>query len=211
MRLTVRREQLDVMAAVAEANFERRLSEHLRLQYPKSIVKLPDGGEFTVGELTDGSLEQLVRVGIAKSRRFGMKLQSSISAFVTLMFDVAPNFDEHRLCSVLLGDEEKAPDDRIEEILNVLSEKNWEAIRKDYDPNEWLERPEPDQTETTEGGEGEKQVADPGPADPMAKTISASTLARTAAKRRSMVDVQPEPIPAEPEIDQSTVRIDRKE
>jgi len=42
-----------------------------------------------------------------------------------------------RLCQVLLNDEEVEPDRRLDEMLDVLTEKNWESIRADYDPTAW--------------------------------------------------------------------------
>src|SRR5438094_8947043 len=139
MSLNIRREQMDVMNAVAEADFERRLAEHLRQNYADSVVKLPDGGEFTVGTLTAETLDTLVRVGIARARRYELTFESSIATFVALMFHVCPNFDEHRLCQVLLADEEKDPNERVQEIPKVLSENNWDSIREGYNPEAWNE------------------------------------------------------------------------
>src|SRR5947209_833896 len=106
MSLNIRREQMDVMNAVAEADFERRLSEHLRQNYADSVVRLPDGGEFTVSTLVAETFDTLVRAGMARARAHELTFESSIATFVALMFHVCPNFDEHRLCQVLLADEQ---------------------------------------------------------------------------------------------------------
>lgn len=207
---------MDVMQAVAEANFERQLARHLRESYPQSIVKLPDGGEFAVSDLLDDTLTRLIRIGIAKARRYEMTLQSSIASFIALMFDVAPNFDEHRLCEVLFGDEEKAPDARIEDVLTVLTEKNWEAIRNDYDPAAWTEPVEAAAEPSTEVEPAEKnKKANAAAADPMAKTISGKTmsgktLSRTMARKSQTVKIQPQMPKEQPEFDE-TIKIDRKE
>lgn len=147
MRLTVRQEQMEVMEAVAQAGFERRVADHLRADYASSIVKLPDGGEFPVSELLDETLLKLVSAGIARARGHLMKNESPIVAFVALMFDVSPNFDKHRLCQVLLADEEHEPDERIGPLIDVLTDENWDSIRKDYDPKAWEEQPEPAEAE----------------------------------------------------------------
>ena len=221
MRLTVRREQMDVMHAVAEANFERHLARHLRESYSASVVKLPDGGEFTVGDLLDDTLIQLIRTAIAKARRYEMTLQSSIASFVALMFDVAPNFDEHRLCEVLFGDEEKPPDARMEDILTVLTEKNWEAIRNDYDPQVWTPPvEEPVETASEAEPSEKKDKANAAAADPMAKTISGKTMSgktmsgktmsRTLSRKSQSVRIQPETPREQPEFDE-TIKINRKE
>jgi len=217
MRLTVRREQMDVMQAVTEANFERQLARHLRESYSASVVKLPDGGEFTVGDLLEETLIQLIRSAIAKARRYEMTLQSSIASFASLMFDVAPNFDEHRLCEVLFGDEEKPPDARMDDILTVLTEKNWEAIRNDYDAQAWVP-PSEEPAETASGDEPaeKKEKANAATADPMAKTISGKTMSgktisgKTMSRKSQSVTIQPESPRQQPEFDE-TIKINRKE
>ena len=208
MRLNIRREQIDVMAAVSEANFERAIARDLLSNYGDSIVRLPEGGEFLVTDLPQETLERLVRVGIDKARRFEVTRQSSIAGFVAMMFSSAPNFDANRLCEVLLSDEEKTPDERADEIPNVLSEKNWDTIRHDYDPQAWIlpevARPETASPEGSGADEIEKA------ADPMAKTVTGKTLARFAKKPKETVDLQPQVPAGEPGIDVNTVKIDRE-
>lgn len=169
MRLSIRAEQRMVVEAVAEENFARRLAKHLLDEYPKTVVILPGDEKFTVDELPQETLHELARAGIARARSYGKTFESSISAFTAVMFEVSPNFDTHRLCQVLLNDEEFEPNDRIDEILNVLTEKNWETIKEDYDPNAWKEERETDDvtetqedvTETTEKDENKANGDEP--------------------------------------------------
>jgi hypothetical protein len=225
MRLTVRKEQMDVMQAVADANFERRIAAHLRESYPTSIVRLPhDGGEFAVSDLGQDSLDRLVRAGVAKARHYEMHLQSSIAAFVTLMFDVAPNFDDHRLCEVLLGDEEKIPDERIDDVLTVLTDKNWDSIRNDYDAQAWLvaeQEPAKSSEETAMAATADS----PSPVVPdktlpgktlsgktlKGKTLTGKTLSRTMARRSQTIKVQPEVPERNTDFDQKTMKVDRND
>jgi hypothetical protein len=212
MRLNIRREQIEVMDAVAEANFENRIIDHLLQDYSDSKVKLPDGGDFTVSTLPSETLRSLVEMAIAKARKYELTYESTIASFVVMMFDVAPNFDEHRLCGVLLGDEEKPPDERVKELPKVLTEKNWDAIREGYDPNAWV-KPDPSESaketetkETETAGSPAKKVA-----DPMAKTIANKTMSRTIKRQTGTVEQQPNVPNAQPEIDEKTIIIDRKE
>jgi hypothetical protein len=138
MRLSIRAEQMSVIQAVAEENFVRRIADHLLTQYPKAEVRLPDDKKSAVDELEEETLHSLVRTGIARARGYGLSFESSIAAFTAVMFEVAPNFDTHRLSQVLLNDEEVDPNHRLDELLNVLTEKNWESIRADYDPQAWI-------------------------------------------------------------------------
>lgn len=148
-----------VIESVAQENFVRRIAAHLRAEYPQATVTLPTDEEFTVDALPDERLHDLVRTGIARARRYGMTFESSIAAFVAVMFEIAPNFDEHRLCQVLLGDEQTAPDARLDELLDVLTEKNWESIRADYNPQAWTMPEEIAETKETE--EPPKQADQP--------------------------------------------------
>ena len=143
MRLSIRAEQKVVIEAVAQENFVRRIAAHLLEEYSKAVVILPSDEKLTVDELPEETLHNLVRVGIERARGHGLTFESAISAFTAVMFEVAPNFDTHRLSQVLLNDEEVEPNARLDELLNVLSEKNWESIREDYDPKAW----KPAQTE----------------------------------------------------------------
>jgi len=160
MRLSIRAEQKFVVEAVAEENFVRRLAAHLLNEYPKTVVILPGDEKFTVDELPGAALYELVGAGIARARSYDMTFESSISAFTAIMFEVCPNFDTHRLCQVLLNDEEVEPDNRIDEVLNVLTEKNWETIRADYDPNAWKTESETGDVNETEERDDNKTNPD---------------------------------------------------
>ncbi len=151
MRLSIRAEQKTVIEAVAQENFVRRIAAHLLAEYPKAIVKLPGDKKSAVDELPEETLYDLVRVGIERARSHQLTFESAIAAFTTLMFEVSPSFDEHRLCQVLLNDEDVESNKRLDELLNVLSEKNWESIKEDYDPNAWKSAEVVEQTPETDG------------------------------------------------------------
>ncbi|HEY8560440.1 MAG TPA: hypothetical protein VIL74_08690 [Pyrinomonadaceae bacterium] len=142
MRLAIRPEQMLVINEVAEENFVRRIAAHLAAEYPRAVVTLPDASKAPVEDLPEEELFSLIRTGIRRARGRGFDLESTIAAFVAVMFEVCPNFDNHRLCEVMLADEEIEPNARLDELLNVLTEKNWEAIRETYDPQAWHPAPE---------------------------------------------------------------------
>lgn len=215
---------MEVMDAVSEANFERRIAAHLRQSYPTAVVKLPEGEEFTISQIKEDKLNTLVHAGVSKARRYELTQESSMATFVTLMFDVAPNFDEHRLCAVLLGDDEKAPDLRVSEVLSVLSEKNFESIRKDYDPLGW-DVPEY-QAPSAASEEPTPEKAQAATADPMmrttpgrtlsqktlrGKTLPGKTFSSTQARKSQKIKLQPEVADSDDAFDKNTLKIDRKD
>lgn len=134
--MIIRSEQMTVFEESAEESFRRRLSSHLLEQYPKTIVKLPDS-ESAVEDLPDETRRSLIGVSIERARSYGLNFESSIAAFSALMFEVAPNFDAHQLSQLFLNDEEIEPNARVDELLEHLTEKNWETIKNNYDVNAW--------------------------------------------------------------------------
>lgn len=152
MRLLIRSEQMSAIQQSAEEKFVRRIAAHLLEKYPTAIVALPDE-KSTVAELPAETLHSLVRSSVERARGYGLTQESSIAAFSAVMFEVAPNFDRHNMSKMLLSDESFEPDARLNELLEVLTEKNWEAIQKTYDPEAWFEKPEQPETEESKAEE----------------------------------------------------------
>jgi hypothetical protein len=136
MRLQIRPEQMAEIQTATEENFVRRIASHLLEQYGKATVTLPDKTS-TVEDLPEETLHSLVRSGIARARGYELSLESPVAAFCALMFEVAPNFADHKLCQVVFSDENIAPNDRVKGLLEILSDANWETIRKTYNPEAW--------------------------------------------------------------------------
>lgn len=153
--MLIRAEQMTVFETTAEDNFVRRIAKHLIESYAKAIVRLPENVQSPVDELPKEKLYSLVEVSIERARRYDLSYESSIAAFTALMFEVAPNFDSHRLIKMLLNDQSIEPEKRLDELLKVLNEKNWETIRSEYDETAWLSK-----TETTENSENAEQSGD---------------------------------------------------
>lgn len=145
--MLIRAEQMQVFEIAAEDNFAQRLAAHLRENYAAAIIRLPDS-ESAVGELPEEKLNSLVRVSIERARSYRLTYESSIAAYSAVMVEVSPNFDLHRLSQIVLMDESVAAEARLNELFEILNEKNWETIRADYDVNDWQAR-----TERTENAE----------------------------------------------------------
>lgn len=136
MRLQIRPEQMAEIQTASEENFVRRIASHLLEQYWKTTVTLPDNTS-TVEDLPEETMHSLVQSGIERARSYELSLESSIASFCALMFEVAPNFADHKLCQVVFSDENIAPENRVKELLEILSDANWETIRKTYNPEAW--------------------------------------------------------------------------
>lgn len=150
--MIIRSAQMEVFESTAEDDFVRRLGEHLLEDYAETPVRLPEQEEATtVEKLPEDVLHRLIRSGIARARKYGLTFESSISAYTAVMFEAAPNFDRHNMSQLCLRDEEVDPNERLDEILKLLNETNWEKIRADYDPDAW---------EMPEAGEEEEMESD---------------------------------------------------
>lgn len=134
--LTIRPEQFDAFSSVADAAFVRRLAVHLRENHGDVIVELPNQTS-TVKQLPDDVLWELVEKGIARARGYGMSWESTLTAFVALMFVAAPNFDDHPLIQRALKDDSVPPDSRIDHLWERTTDQNWEAVKRSYDPSGW--------------------------------------------------------------------------
>lgn len=134
--MLIRKEQMSVFQKLAEVEFARRLSAHLREKHPETVVRLPDK-EATVSALTDEELNELVNISIKRAQKFGISYESTIAAFTAMMFDAAPNFSEHERAGPILKDKNVEPNSRIDKLLEQLTAEDWKKIKRDYDVNAW--------------------------------------------------------------------------
>ena len=160
--LIVRPAQLEAFQSQADAAFEMQIVEYLQEEHGEDLVRLPTGvlvieqpsaktlrerneddfeqfpaGMFSVEELPDEILLEMVRNGIARARNYGMSWESSLTAFVVLMFVIAPNFDQHPNIQQVLKDTTIVPDERIDHLWERTSEEDWEKVEQHYDSSAW--------------------------------------------------------------------------
>lgn len=79
--LTIRRVQMDALAAVALEAFEARLAAFLEEREPARIAALGEGG-----------LPRFVREGIARARGYGIASERDVLAFVGLLLERGASF-----------------------------------------------------------------------------------------------------------------------
>jgi hypothetical protein len=138
--LKIRPEQLEVFQPVAEAAFLRRVVEHLREHNPDAVIQLPNEVAL-VKQISEEKLHAMARTGIARAREYGMDWESSVTAFFVVMVVTAPNFDKHPLIQRILKDENMETNARIDQLWERTTEENWEAVKKNYDPQAWESDP----------------------------------------------------------------------
>jgi hypothetical protein len=136
LTLVIRSEQMNVFERAAFESFVAQLADHLLQHHADAFVHLPDGTSPAVGSLPRIALEDLVRFGIARAKMHRLTLGSTISAFVAIMFAVAPNFDSVPLLAAILA----APLDqrgRIRALIDFSTAADWQRASMNYDRSLW--------------------------------------------------------------------------
>ena len=126
-RFPIRAEQMAAFGAEAEAAFEQRLMAHLREHHRARVCDLPDG-----------VLLDMTRTGIARARRYGITWESNLIAFVALMFEVAPNFDQHPRMQMILTGHNIDPENKIDLLVERTPENVWREVKARSDVSQWF-------------------------------------------------------------------------
>lgn len=128
--MNIRTDQADTLRVERARQREVRLAEHLRDRH----------GDLVAGLSTD-ELLQRVRAGIRRAGAHGITWDSTLAAYLVLMFRAAPNFDEHPVVRAVLGHEELAPDLRLAALMEVTDDEHWEEIAAQRDESAWDRAP----------------------------------------------------------------------
>lgn len=134
--MQIRSEHLNAFQSRADDQFIDELVEHLLEEYGDTIVQLP---EYTTGidEIPLAVLREIVSNGVTQARQYGMTWEYALASFVSLMFVIAPNFDEHPIIRHILSSDAVAPDERIEMLWERITDEHWDAAGENYDPLAW--------------------------------------------------------------------------
>ena len=138
--MLMRSEQLAIFERTAQAHFATSLRDFLRQAHSSVRVRLPSGVYLLQG-ITDGVLLELISRSIEKGRLYSLTWQSSLAAFVTLMFTAAPNFDADPLIHRILTDPAIPPNHRVTRVCQWATDQRWKSIREMYDPAAWVALP----------------------------------------------------------------------
>jgi hypothetical protein len=117
---------LEALKPQAEAAFAAEIIEFL-----KSV------SSSSVGGLPPAVLQKRVVQGLSRARRYGFKRTSSLAAFVAIMFDVAPNFDQQPGIRAVLSDRTLPPDLRIDALMGRTAAQDWEDALAVSNPTAW--------------------------------------------------------------------------
>lgn len=115
----LRPEHMAAFQIEADRAFEDNVIAHLRKEHASAVETL-----------TEQELRKRVHAAISRGRQYGLRSESSLTAFVALACEIAPDFDEHPAIKAVLTDGSVPPDDRIDELLARVSNKEWDEATR---------------------------------------------------------------------------------
>jgi hypothetical protein len=115
--IQIRRDQMDA--------FQRKLDE--RLVRELSSILRSDRPDLTAG-LAEDTLRHRVSRGVDRGRSHGLTEEGSLLAFVTMMLQFGPRFDEHPRIARVLSEARPAPDALMAVLTLLVPDRVWEEL-----------------------------------------------------------------------------------
>ena len=123
----IRQEQIQHFIAADE--------DELVFEVAKAVRKA--NGE-RLASYDDAQLRSMVTIGIERARANKLTAAEDISAFVAVMFEVAPRFDEQKDIRQILDNETLPPDIRFYQIFDFAQDQAWAEAERRYDDDFWF-------------------------------------------------------------------------
>src|SRR5262245_27294341 len=127
--LIIRREQISAFHEVAYEILTGAVRDHVARNCAGAVSDWPES-----------VLDARVRLGIKRARSHGLTWSSTITAFVALMVEISPKFDEHPAVREALdrGDRESA-DRQMEALGTAVPDAVWDELERARHSVEWIE------------------------------------------------------------------------
>jgi hypothetical protein len=94
--------------------------------------------EDRVAGYDDEKLERMVEIGIERAKSHELTKAEDVAAFVTVMFEIAPQFDEQAEIKAVLSNPSFPPRDRFYQIFETVSEAGWQEAETLYEKTFWF-------------------------------------------------------------------------
>jgi hypothetical protein len=124
--LHLRDAQLKACGEAIDRDLVKVIYWHLRNHHSKSV-------QF----LEKNVLETRIVFSISKARRYSLGSVSDLAGFTALMFELAPNFDEHPSFRNVLMDPSVPPEGKMRRLSQVISDREWGEALSLYDRSFW--------------------------------------------------------------------------
>ncbi|NMO23541.1 hypothetical protein HPC49_48320 [Pyxidicoccus fallax] len=125
--LRISKVQLDAFLLHDPKEFAEFMVQHLQEESPGLIDRIePD------------LLREMIINGLERGRSHGLQSAEVLASFVSVMFHIAPNFDEHPDIRKALRDTRVPEPERMNRLFDSVPEKAWDEAEKQYDPDAWF-------------------------------------------------------------------------
>lgn len=125
--LIIRTEQIQHFIAKNDAELNRLIAQALREANPERIA-----------DYDDEKLSAMIQIGIERAKSHDIERAEDIGAFVALMFEIAPNFDEQDEIKIVLADTNFPVSDRLAQLWERTSDEAWEKAEQNYKSDVWF-------------------------------------------------------------------------
>ncbi len=125
--LVIRKQQMQAFIAANRGE----LADVVRTAIRKS-------NEERVNVYEDKELDAMLTIGIARAKSHGLTGAEDIAAFVAVMFEIAPRFDEQIEIRQVLEDANFPADLRFEQLFMRVPDDAWIEASKKYDDSFWF-------------------------------------------------------------------------
>lgn len=125
--LVIRREQIQEFIARDETELTDVVREAIRKA----------NGE-RIRDYGDDELDAMIGIGIGRAKSHGLTCAEDIAYFVSIMFEVAPRFDEQTDIRKVLEDTKFPPDIRLEQLFTCVDDAAWIEAGRLYEDSFWF-------------------------------------------------------------------------
>jgi hypothetical protein len=125
--LIIREKQIQHFIAADEAQLVEVVSRAIRVAKPERVA-----------DYDDKKLEKMVKIGIERARSNELKRAEDITAFVAVMFEISPRFDEQAEIRQVLNNTNFPPDERFHQLFERVSDDAWLEAERLYEDTFWF-------------------------------------------------------------------------
>lgn len=125
--LIIREEQIQHFIAADEDQLVKLIGHIIR-----------EANTERTADYEDKTLEKMVKIGIERAKGYELQNGEDISAFVAVMFEIAPNFDEQELIKAVFADTNFQPAERFYQLFERVSDEDWKNAENLYNADVWF-------------------------------------------------------------------------
>lgn len=125
--LVIKREQLDVFIASDDNELVTLI-----------VAAVKNANALRTVNYKPELLRSMVTIGIERARALGLTKPEDIAAFVAVMFEVAPNFDQQPEINAILNDANFPPSERFYQLFERAPDAAWLDAEQRYDILVWF-------------------------------------------------------------------------